>query len=73
MTTPTPELPPSSPDAPPAVPDEYQCQNKDGRAWAVAIMRPGISECDFLCEVCNITMWLAVAKQMHDNGDLPME
>lgn len=72
MTTPLPESPPSSPSESPAVPDEFACQNGDGRPWAVALIRPGISETDFLCEPCNLAMWLAVLQQMAENGTIQL-
>lgn len=54
------------------MPDEFACQNGDGRPWAVALIRPGISETDFLCEPCNLAMWLAVLQQMAENGTISL-
>lgn len=72
MTTSTPESLPSSPPASTSVPDQFACQNGDGNPWAVALIRPGISETDFLCESCNLAMWLAVLQQMAEQGTITL-
>lgn len=72
MTTQSPPSPPSSPPPDTTTPQEFACQNGDGNPWAVALIRPGISETDFLCESCNLAMWLAVLQQMAEAGTITL-
>ncbi len=43
---------------------DHQCQNECGRIAQVIIVRIGDSSADFLCDTCNVTMWIAVAEQI---------
>lgn len=72
MTTSTPDSLPSSPAESPAVPDEFQCQNRCGNPWAVAIIRAGVSETDFLCDTCALAMWAAILQEAYNNGTLTL-
>jgi hypothetical protein len=68
MTQPTGALPETSETPAPPVPAAFGCQNGDGNAYTVILTRPGDSSADFLCDTCNLAMWLAVLQQMAASG-----